>query len=208
MLSQIAGNLSSYVSDSIWPQKPILTSSTVKKIALLALTLGVFYVGFQLSGMFQGFSPTNMCNDSTLGGDFCSGNLGIPRSGMPQLEGHVKRDFLEKYSATCSNFDPISLRSTQSEINFEKVTGIVQSALDGVFNPCTDGIITALGGNNTVRVVDGHHRAAACYRLAQSSVSFAFQIFTHHIPESIETVIGNANSFDGVEQYDLNYFEK
>lgn len=93
----------------------------------------------------------------------CRGNEGIPRIRMPQVEGDVLKRFLESEAAkgvkiTRETIPASELTPTQKEIHLEKVYKIMMNTKD----PCKSQILVAR--NQTAdRVIDGHHRYAACF---------------------------------------------
>lgn len=143
----------------------------------------------------------NLCNyrSDTL----CKGNLGIPREQMPQLDKNVKPKFLGTYgdNVTYKVIDANDLHATQKEINFQKVNGMVESAILGQWSPCNAEIITANGLDGNIMIVDGHHRAAACFEIGG-------QIPVAHVNSDIRQVLDYANQFEGVEQHSFNQVSK
>ena len=154
----------------------------------------------------QDVAAEDLCQNS-VGRSFCRGHLGIPRLKMPQLEGRAKDLFLFEGNATCIRLDPNTVRSTQSEIDSVKVDSLVNAAIKGLFNPCLSGIITARGnGLMKFQVLDGHHRAAACYIFSEILNKSSFMI-VNHLNISIQAALILANTIPGVEHHAFGQFE-
>ncbi|NGX26884.1 MAG: hypothetical protein K940chlam6_00810 [Chlamydiae bacterium] len=126
----------------------------------------------------------------------CVGNLDIPRSEMPQLEGEVKENFLMSNLYTCEYISPTNLAPIQNEANYEKILGMIDSALKGIWDPCLNPILTTKDDH----VLDGHHRFFACSYLNQTISTFKLQFL------SAWEAIAKANIFPGVEHHALNEF--
>lgn len=109
-------------------------------------------------------NPNDLCQstNSTLS-TLCHDNLGIPRSQMPQVAGEVLDNFLSTRDSVSHIAVPATdLTPMQSEMNLEKVEGIVNATLAGRYDPCSREILVTQTPENELYVVDGHHSYAAC----------------------------------------------
>lgn len=96
----------------------------------------------------------------------CAGNLGKPRSQMPQIVGLVRERFLTDISqVTEVNRERIpasELIPIQSEMSQEAVFKMVQARKNGEYDPCVTEILAIRNQTNHTHIVDGHHTATAC----------------------------------------------
>lgn len=128
----------------------------------------------------------------------CESHLGITRDKMPQLAGAVKEEFLTHFDeqVSCKIVNATDLRASQSEIYLPKIEGMLKAVENssGAWSPCREDIIVANGPDNKLMIVDGHHRAAACFELGG-------EIPISHINADIASVLKVANVFKGVEHH-------
>ncbi len=127
----------------------------------------------------------------------CEGNLGIPRSEMPQLPGSVISKFLDHMASQGAKVTKDAtmkvgeLKATQKEINAEKVQGMAASYKAGKFPNIKDAIIVSSDGY----ILDGHHRWAA---LLHESPGETMNV--HKVDAPIRKILDEANKFEGVSQ--------
>lgn len=124
----------------------------------------------------------------------CVGNLGIPRSQMPQLMGPVVRAFLadqrRKGRQIRKSHRPAGmLRATQREINAAKVAKVLRLMAESP-RPLSPVIVSSDG-----YILDGHHRWAA--RVIADPVG---DIPVWEVDAPIRTLLKDALAFDGVER--------
>jgi hypothetical protein len=184
-------------------------------VSTLAIGAGVFMIYSGITEIYgdtpsetpeqQKASPeespisNNMCDtDSKL----CRNNLGIPRINMPQVEGPATNQFLDHLQSNNVTIArqverPASIFfATQNELNREKVTGMVKSALAGTFDPCEKEI---LASTLDYHIIDGHHRWAACQQMGRSMRVAGIDAPTAYILEE-------ASQFPGIKREGFNFF--
>jgi len=138
-----------------------------------------------------------------LGKGVCKGNLGIPRSKMPQIaENHVK-DFIKYlkglgFDSKKSKVPVDKMKATQKEIKAEKAEGISQAILDGKFK---GGPAILMSSDN--HILDGHHRwAGGLLAKVRKGIDVVMNVIKVNLP--IKKLLEIARSFDKVEFKDLN----
>lgn len=164
-------------------QNPEPFKDNLKKISLIAGGILVF-IGLITTGIYFYTKPSNLCNTERT---FCARNIGYSREAMPQFDQKVLDAFLNthyKGKATSETIAARLLFSTQNEINENKVNGMLANKN---FDPCKNAILISKDN----MIVDGHHRAAACFRKNG-------MIPVIKIDDSIHAIITNANNFAGV----------
>lgn len=139
-------------------------------------------------------APLNLC-ESRPG--FCDGHMNIPRKEMPQIDGKVKTAYLNWWESqgtriSCKQMNASHLKSTQSELNHEKVMDMLFSFRNRKWDPCAATILVSSDGH----VLDGHHRWATCL-LAYHSLSVT------EIDAPIQKLLDRASVFNGVEHHGL-----
>lgn len=130
----------------------------------------------------------------------CHGNLGIPRSEMPQLPDDVIPKFLQQYQArgikvTKQTRKVGELKATQREINADKAQGMAAAYKEGSYDPSKKPIIVSKDGY----VLDGHHRWASMLLLDPGNTMRTYQV---DVP--IQQLLKDANGFEGVSQADFS----
>lgn len=130
----------------------------------------------------------------------CHGNLGIPRSEMPQLPDSVIPKFLKQYQdkgikVTKQTMKVGQLKATQREINAEKAQGMLNAYKEGSYDPSKKPIIVSKDGY----VLDGHHRWASMLLGDPSNT-----MRTYQVDVDIRTLLKDANGFEGVSQADFS----
>jgi len=128
--------------------------------------------------------------------NYCEGNLGIPRSKMPQLEGEVMQDFLSENTHSCETMPATTLTPIQNEGNFDKILSMMHSTTQGIWNACTHPILITKDSH----ILDGHHRGWTCSLLNRTISVFRLLNFT--APQGVSA----ANTFPGVEHHDFDVF--
>jgi hypothetical protein len=148
--------------------------------------------------------PKNICTIPEYS-EMCEHNLGVPRNEMPQIVGDVLKHFLGNQSAAGFTVSRTLMKATdltpiQSEMNTQKVLGMVAAFNKGVFDPCKEEILITVGdrlnGEPLNYVADGHHRYAACYILNRAMNVIA-------IDDQAQNVLNNAHLFPGVTRAEL-----
>ncbi len=146
-------------------------------------------------------APTLMDQLKTLASeDFLDVNLGLSREEMPQLSREAKEELVQKFQEHVKGgiVKAKELRASQSEVSDPVVFGMAQFAKTiGPWSPCTAEIVTANGPNGEIMVVDGHHRAAACFQLEGHMPIL-------HIDRPIQEVLSTANTLSGVTHATLS----
>lgn len=138
----------------------------------------------------------------------CSGNLGIRRVDMPQVEGDVKDNFLKSQTVSVYHTSVIAaeLVPVQNEMSYQKVMGMVNAAKEHKFEPCDGEILVASGletasgfegasgieatsgniANGKIHyVIDGHHRWAACLILGGIQKVISISNTAQHVLEQL-----------------------
>jgi len=109
---------------------------------------------------------------------FDAPNIGVPRSGMPQVPSKMKPEFVDSmardgYRVTRESVDPLSLNIVQAEIS-GKLSGQIMEASDRTGPPQTDKARIIISSDGYV--LDGHHRWAAVVALHLAGDSRAADI--------------------------------
>ena len=89
-------------------------------VGILGLCAGISMLATRI--MHNEMGGTNYCD---VYPQQCVGNLDIPRSEMPQLEGEALENFLMSNSYTCEHIPPAEFTPIQNEANYEKILGMV-----------------------------------------------------------------------------------
>jgi len=138
-----------------------------------------------------GKQVTDLCSSLSPFRALCEGNLGIPRSMMPQVNSSVlQHDLAEKTAQglECIEriIDPTELTPVQSELFVPAISGMIGSWMRNTWDPCKERIISAAG-----YVIDGHHRWAACTLLQRPMTILDIQ-------DTAQNVLAELNHLQGV----------
>lgn len=122
-------------------------------------------------------------------------SLGVPRIEMPQVDREFIKAFttyLDKNNISYAGFKvPIQkLKSTQKEINKEKVLDLIQNPQNIYLKPI---IISS-----DYYIVDGHHRA-----IAQLNIDRDYKIKVLKIDQTIMPLLDTVSSFPNVRYKDV-----
>lgn len=112
---------------------------------------------------FPPIKARDLCQQSNMR-EICSGNLGIPRENMPQLDGEVLSNFLQYKSdqGTWIEMRRIAadkLIPTQRELNRELVFRFLKQT--GSFDSSRSPVLVYKNSTGHFAIADGHHRAVA-----------------------------------------------
>lgn len=179
-----------------------LATGSLRVIVLATLIVGcVKMISYQINPI-DNHNPINNHNDVCQTPDMlhlCSGNLGISRINMPQVEGEVKEIFLKTLNSPveCTEIAANQLIPVQKEMNFKKVMGMIDGAKAGLFNPCDGEIIVVENQSSQLYVIDGHHRYAACRMLD------GMQKIIKISSSSVLSILSALNKFPGVSKAHL-----
>lgn len=144
-----------------------------------------------LSALLGGKTAYDMCRKTP---ELCVGNLGIPRSKMPQ----VKDSFIQYlkgkgHKVTGRKLLPSALRATQKDISGKMAEGIMRDFRAGKFDP-TKGVIASKEGF----ILNGHHRwAALLMNNRQFGESVKISVVQVDLP--IRDLLDEAHGFGGTE---------
>ncbi len=154
--------------------------------------------------MFMGgaFAAQDLCQRNNTRG-FCSGNLGIPRREMPQIEGpardaylgmKVRDGFVVQHEAIPGHW----INPTQNQINHDMVLGIIRAGMgDPTKDPCNQEVFVAKHDNRSYYAIDGHHRLTAC-KWWKAGIQKIVSI-----QASIWCVLADLQSFPGVVRFNF-----
>jgi hypothetical protein len=128
----------------------------------------------------------------------CSGNLGIPRAQMPQLEGLVLSHYLKHKSdqGTWIEMESIpadKLIPTQRELNRELVYRFLKQ--QGSFDSSRSPVLVMKNSTGHYAIVDGHHRAIASRLRGKNQAA----IIVHD-----DNVLRELRHFPGVKSLSMN----
>jgi hypothetical protein len=123
----------------------------------------VIFIGISL--LAGGVVSRDLCQQSNIR-PLCNGNLGIPRTEMPQLEGEARNAYLfmkatQGHPIHSQTISAHELVFTQSEASREIVLGMLKGKANGLFDPCKREILIARNKTHH-KILDGHHTALAC----------------------------------------------
>lgn len=158
---------------------PPLNLAMIAKVAFVAF---IAFLSQKISLQMPFNQPVNKATSNGSLSDLCqisyylsicAGNLGIPRKDMPQLSQEKHAGFFShlldnhNISTVIMRISPTKLVPAQSEMHYEKVLKYIPKEGDNATSPCNTPIIVSSGdtdpeGKKILRVIDGHHRYAAC----------------------------------------------
>ncbi len=137
----------------------------------------------------------------------CQNNLGVLRDDMPQVDGAVKTNYVNFKLGTGHTVREVTLNAKtlipiQAEMNAKIVGGMLESALNGDFDPCSaekyGPILVAQDPvTKSNHVIDGHHRFAACNKL-----NGRMQVL--QVVETPRKVLNELESFPGVTRASMS----
>lgn len=143
--------------------------------------------------------PQDLCQDSRIN-HICSGNLGISRMEMPQLNRTTTDRFIQtKQNEGIEIQEQTLLASQLTPVQSELSSSIVGELLDKIFKGIyTDTgempvLASTLNPEEKIYVIDGHHRYAAC-RLTGSALKVIA------IKDGIQKILSELGSFPGVKK--------
>lgn len=130
----------------------------------------------------------------------CVGNLGIPRSKMPQLKGRTVDLFIESFQrrgirVRYTSMPVGRLKATQREISAKSVLRMVTKHLDGRY-PELDRQSIIVSKDHYI--LDGHHRWASLLTISPSK-----RVPVILIDAPIRQLLDEANTFEGVTRSDF-----
>jgi len=203
--SGVAPPLTSCLVGEMPQEKPQKDTLTEKGLRYGMAALGVAATAYGIYSFFNRpesaqtlpipVPPINICDVEP---SLCEGNLGIPRSVMPQLDGEIKENFLNTYPHSCVHLNATRLIPIQNEGNWDKIQGMIKATNSGVWDACASPII--ITRNN--HILDGHHRAFSCSIMGAKVNAFKLDDMLPY--EALEA----ANNFKGVEHHSLSFFAK